>query len=122
MQPYPETAGPGWVNFALHSAQAEKVTLVLQWTHGGEDLPETMEIALNPALHRTGDVWHVSLPVGIRGAMLPMPAPAAAKNGAGAGAPACVLYGYKCDGDPQRGGWRYHPVGLSLPHSRVSLD
>ena len=116
------TAGaPGWVNFALHSAQAEKVTLFLQWTHGGGELPETMEIALNPVLHRTGRVWHVALPVGVRGAMLPMPAPASAGWLEGtelasadqsevALASAAVLYGYKCDGDPQKGGWRFHPA------------
>ena len=103
----PEADGPGWVNFALHSAQAAKITLVLQWTHGGGEAAETMEVALNPSLHRTGDVWHVALPVGMRGAMLPLPAPSSATA---ADDGARVVYGYKCDGDPQAGGWRYHPA------------
>jgi hypothetical protein len=72
------TAGPGWCNFALHSARAQKVTLFLQWRHGDGDAPETMELALNPTTHRTGDVWHVALPVGLPGAVLPMPSPASA--------------------------------------------
>ena len=107
--------GPGWVNFALHSAFASKVTLFLQWTHGDGDAPETMEIALNPTTHKTGDVWHVALPVGSRGAMLPTPAPAsvprvgASDANAGLGHAPAVLYGFKVDGDATRGGWRFHP-------------
>ena len=31
-----QALAPGWVNFALHSAHAEKVTLCLQWAHGDE--------------------------------------------------------------------------------------
>ena len=49
----------------------------------------------------------------VRGAMLPMPAPSSdggAGGGGGDDGGACVLYGYKCDGDPQQGGWRFHPA------------
>lgn len=63
----PISNGAGYVNFALHSAFAETVTLFLQWSSGDDASPETVEIALNPTVHRTGDVWHVALPVGIPG-------------------------------------------------------
>ena len=116
------TAGPGWCNFALHSARAQKVTLFLQWRHGDGDAPETMELALNPTTHRTGDVWHVALPVGMPGAVLPMPSPASA-TGDPSGDPtfgvATVLYGWKVDGDVRRGGWRFHP-GMVLLDPRAS--
>jgi len=107
----PISNGAGYVNFALHSAFAETVTLFLQWSSGDDASPETVEIALNPTVHRTGDVWHVALPVGIPGSILPLPASSACWEGGvhtGTDIPA-VLYGYKCDGDPARGGWRFHP-------------
>jgi hypothetical protein len=63
---------------------------------------EAMDIALNPTAHRTGDVWHIALPVGLAGARLPMPE---------AGGGATVLYGYRCEGDTAgRGGSRFHPA------------
>ena len=111
----PTSEAPGWVNFALHSATAAKVTLFLQWTSHGE-APETLELALNPTVHKTGDVWHVALPFGIEGCVLPVPAHGklARTNHSecleqATDIPA-VLYGYKCDGDPTRGGWRFHPA------------
>ncbi len=116
------TAGPGWCNFALHSARAAKVTLFLQWRHGDGDAPETMELALNPTTHRTGDVWHVALPVGMPGAVLPMPSPGSAVCDAGApgdSGVATVLYGWKVDGDVRRGGWRFHP-GMVLLDPRAA--
>lgn len=115
------TAGPGWCNFALHSARAAKVTLFLQWRHGDGDAPETMELALNPSTHRTGDVWHVALPVGMPGAVLPMPSPGSAvgEGGDPARGVAAVLYGWKVDGDVRRGGWRFHP-GMVLLDPRAS--
>ena len=115
------TAGPGWCNFALHSARAAKVTLFLQWRHGDGDAPETMELALNPTTHKTGDVWHIALPVGMPGAVLPMPSPGSAAGEGGD--PACgvarVLYGWKVDGDVRRGGWRFHP-GMVLLDPRAT--
>jgi pullulanase/glycogen debranching enzyme len=115
------TAGPGWCNFALHTARAAKVTLFLQWRHGDGDAPETMELALNPSTHRTGDVWHVALPVGMPGAVLPMPSPGSAvgEGGDPARGVAAVLYGWKVDGDVRRGGWRFHP-GMVLLDPRAS--
>ena len=107
----PISNGPGYVNFALHSGCADKVTLFLQWCTGDGATPNTMEIALNPTVHRTGDVWHVALPVGIPGSILPLPASSASWEGGADPRINCptVLYGYKCDGDPARGGWRFHP-------------
>ena len=136
--------GPGWVNFALHSARAAKVALVLQWTYGDEgadEAPETLEFALNPTAHRTGDVWHVALPVGIRGGILPMPrspggdrpdSDASAAVGPGSGSSfsafdassrgATILYGFKLDGDPRAGGWRFHPAQVMFDPRAVSLQ
>ena len=124
------TSGPGWVNFALHSSRAQKVTLFLQYKHAGDELPETMEFALNCTTHKTGDVWHVALPVGMRGAILPMPCPGSAvSNDTGNSGTASkdtynnslatVLYGWKCDGDVRAGGWRFHP-GLVLFDPRAT--
>jgi hypothetical protein len=47
----------GLLNFAVASAHATEVSLVLE--ADGEQL---LELALDPVLHRTGDVWHVALP------------------------------------------------------------
>ena len=128
------TTGPGWVNFALHSSRAAKVTLFVQYKHGDGDSPETMEFALNPSAHKTGDVWHIALPVGMRGAILPMPAPASAVQGGEGGVGGAlsdgysnhnnspiaeVLYGWKCDGEVRLGGWRFHP-GMVLFDPRAT--
>ena len=44
-----QALAPGWVNFALHSAHAEKVTLCLQWAHGDEgEEPEVGWCRLTP--------------------------------------------------------------------------
>ena len=74
-----------------------------------------MEIALNPTTHKTGDVWHVALPVEFARRDAPTPAPAsvprvgASDANAGLGHAPAVLYGFKVDGDATRGGWRFHP-------------
>ncbi|KAK9829065.1 hypothetical protein WJX72_003715 [[Myrmecia] bisecta] len=77
--------GKAGINFALFSQHATKVTLVLFDASG----KETQQIPLDPAAHRTGDIWHVAV----------------------AGLPSSgVLYGYKVDGE---GGWetghRWYP-------------
>ena len=107
---------------AAQRARGEaKVTLFLQWRHGDGDAPETMELALNPSTHRTGDVWHVALPVGMPGAVLPMPSPGSAvgEGGDPARGVAAVLYGWKVDGDVRRGGWRFHPGDGPAGSARV---
>ena len=52
-----ERSQRGLLNFAVASAHATEVSLVLE-----ADGEELLELALDPALHRTGDVWHVALP------------------------------------------------------------
>ena len=118
--PPPGRAG---ATFALHSARAAKVTLFLQWRHGDGDAPETMELALNPSTHRTGDVWHVALPVGMPGAVLPMPSPGSAvgEGGDPARGVAAVLYGWKVDGDVRRGGGGSTPGWSCWIRARPSL-
>jgi glycogen operon protein len=44
------------VNFAVFSRHAERINLVLFEPHHDEPIAE---IALDPAVHRTGDVWHI---------------------------------------------------------------
>ncbi|HVS34175.1 MAG TPA: glycogen debranching protein GlgX [Gemmataceae bacterium] len=55
-RPFGPTPGPDGVNFAVFSRHAEAVSLVL--FRDGHDEP-LAEIALDPALNKTGDVWHV---------------------------------------------------------------
>eukprot|EP00897_Mesotaenium_endlicherianum_P008367 jgi/Mesen1/7559/ME000392S06818 len=60
----PDNLGATWgkdgsVNFALYAKHAQGVTLCL---YNAEDAEPTLEIDLEPALHRTGDVWHIKLP------------------------------------------------------------
>ncbi len=55
-RPFGPTPGPGGVNFAVFSRHAEAVSLVL-FKEGQEEA--LAEIALDPARHKTGDVWHV---------------------------------------------------------------
>jgi hypothetical protein len=81
------------INFAVHSRAAASLVLYLQWD-GGE-----LELALDPRLNRTGDVWHVALPLGGAGAVLPAPA---AASGAGGGS--SLLYGYRAAGGASESG------------------
>ena len=119
----PNSKAPGYVNFALHSAVAEKVTLFIQWSWGNGGEPDTIEIALNPTVHRTGDVWHVALPIGFPGGILPFPAKSSSAGicASGENDHPTVLYGYKCDGDPTRGGWRFHPGMVMFDPRATSL-
>src|SRR5947207_10956408 len=55
-RPFGPTPGPGGVNFAVFSRHADAVSLVL--FKEDQDEPLT-EIPLDPARHKTGDVWHV---------------------------------------------------------------
>ncbi|CAL5094772.1 unnamed protein product [Urochloa decumbens] len=49
----------GSVNFAVYSKSAKGVALCLFDSRGGEE--PALELELDPYVHRTGDVWHVSL-------------------------------------------------------------
>ncbi len=46
------------INFALFSKEAEKVSLCLYSSHGA---PPFFETALDPHVHKTGDIWHVCI-------------------------------------------------------------
>jgi isoamylase len=54
-RPFGATVRPDGVNFAVFSRHAERVHLVLY--RRGQEEP-VAEIALDPRLHKTGDVWH----------------------------------------------------------------
>jgi glycogen operon protein len=55
-RPFGATPHPGGVNFAVFSRHAHRVELVL-FREGHEE--PVAEIPLDPATHRTGDVWHI---------------------------------------------------------------
>src|SRR5262245_47010139 len=55
-RPFGATPRPGGVNFAVFSRHAQRVHLVL--FREGQEEPIT-EIPLDPAVNKTGDVWHV---------------------------------------------------------------
>jgi len=59
-QPLPlgPAAKPGGVNFALFSRHAEGVSLVI-FTSGQEE--PLAEIAFDPEINRTGDIWHIMI-------------------------------------------------------------
>ena len=89
--PYGSTVTPDGINFALFSRHAETVTLVVASGHR----PDWVEFPLDPAHHRTGDVWHALL----------------------VGAPDDLRYGYRISGP-------YDPLGSghAYDHSRILLD
>ena len=89
-----EAAGSGEFNVAVLSRHATACTLVLQY---GEN---TLELALNPISHRTGNVWHVSVPFG--GPSDVLHAPTREDD---------VTYGFRFEGDPEgRAGSRFFPA------------
>jgi isoamylase len=55
-RPFGATVRQGGINFALFSRHAQRVDLVL--FREGQEEP-LAEIALDPVLNRTGDVWHI---------------------------------------------------------------
>ncbi|GJP31200.1 hypothetical protein CLOM_g9886 [Closterium sp. NIES-68] len=76
----------GSVNFAVYSRYAEGVALCLYLP---DDAQPTLEIDLEPSIHRTGDVWHVSIDA--------------------ADVSSFTRYGYRVKGDPDwEGGNRFH--------------
>jgi len=102
---FDETTGRGAFNVAVLSRHATQCALVLQW---GEN---TMELGLNPISHRTGNVWHVSLPFG--GATDLLPAPTRADD---------ILYGFRFEGDPEgRGGSRFFPAQVLFDPRAMEL-
>jgi len=85
------------VNFVLFSRHATRVRLELY--QNADDSSPTKIIDLDPARHRTGDVWHVWL----------------------RGIPAGQLYGYRIEGPYQpEQGHRFNPYKLLLdPFARA---
>ena len=86
--PLGSTPGPDGTNFAVHSPRATRLTLVLFAREG----TPAAEITLDPARHRSGDVWHVFLP-GVR---------------AGAG------YAWRADGPQHDPRYTFDPSALLL--------
>ncbi len=97
-RPFGATPREGGVNFAVFSRHAHRVDLVL--FQPGREEP-VAEIALDPALNRTGDVWHVF----VRG--LPLPA----------------LYGYRVHGpSAPKAGHGFNPRAIVLDPYAPSLS
>ena len=57
-RPFGATPRPDGVNFAVFSRHAHAVTLVL-FREGREE--PVAEVALDPAVNKTGDIWHIFL-------------------------------------------------------------
>ncbi len=95
--PFGATKTAAGLNFSLFSRHAEQVTLLLYAS--GRDKP-VAEIALDPQINKTGDVWHIlvhDLDQRIR-------------------------YGYRLAGpyDPQGAGHYYSPGNILLdPYARA---
>ncbi len=54
------SSGDDWVNLSLFSRHAESVSLVI-CDPAAQEATELLEIHLDPAVHRSGDIWHVRL-------------------------------------------------------------
>ena len=95
----------GAFNISVLSRYATAVSLVLQWREN------TMELALNPISHRTGNVWHIEVPYGGEGDVLHAPT-----------RDDDVLYGFRCEGDPEgRGGSRFFPAQVLFDPRAIEL-
>lgn len=77
--PLGSTVQEGGVNFSLFSRHAEKVVLVIEITDDFSSGP--IEVELDPAINKTGDIWHIFLLVD----------------------PSKILYGYKIHGISEQG-------------------
>jgi glycogen operon protein len=89
-RPFGATVRPGGVNFAVFSRHAQRVDLLL-FDDGREE--PFIEFALDPAIHRTGDMWHVM----VHGLQPP------------------VVYGYRAHGPAApKSGHRFNPRAVLL--------
>jgi len=103
-EPLGATVGSTAVNFAVASRAATAVSLVLIRDRSRAGQENTcLEVALDPYLNRTGDIWHVSL------------------SGLDLGA---LRYGWRLEGDPSwRGRGRFNPSRVMLdPYSKLVAD
>ena len=89
--PLGSTITPQGVNFALFSRHAAAVTLVVA---PDPEQRAWVEIALDPRIHKTGDIWHILL----------------------CDAPPALRYGYRIDGrhDPEGSGHFFEPARILL--------
>jgi glycogen operon protein len=95
-QPFGATLRAGGINFAVCSRHAEGVHLVF-FKEGHEE--PIVEIPLDPAVHKTGDIWHILV----------------------RGLPADLLYGYRVFGPmAAKAGHRFNPNTIVLdPYARA---
>jgi isoamylase len=95
-RPFGATPHANGINFAVFSRHAQSVTLVL-FKEGREE--PIAEIALDPTLHKTGDVWHVFV----------------------SGLTPDVLYGYRVNGVfAPKAGHRFNNKAIVLdPYARA---
>ena len=91
-EPMGPTVRPDGVNFAIHSAAATRVELLL-FDNITDRMPSQV-IPLDPEVNRTGDTWHVFVE----------------------GLPNRCLYNYRADGpyDPEGTGHRFNPAKALL--------
>ena len=58
--PLGATVTPGGVNFCVYAKHATGIDI--QFFYAAEDLTPMRVVTLDPAVHRTGEYWHVLLP------------------------------------------------------------
>ena len=90
---------PEGINFAIFSRNAEQVELIIDF-HGPESESQRLTFPLQPGYNRTGDIWHILLPLN----------------------PQNISYGYRMDGcsAPAEQGTLYNPDNILLdPYSRM---
>lgn len=61
--PLGATVVPDGINFAIFSRHATKVELVIATYDSSGSLHEQIDIPLDPELNKTGDIWHILLPI-----------------------------------------------------------
>ncbi len=90
------------INFSIFARHANRVFLILDLDHSTEPTPEHVEIELNSAENRTGDMWHILIISTLEG----------------------VSYGFRMDGPgkAQNNGHSYNPAQILIdPYSRALL-
>ncbi|MBE0585935.1 MAG: glycogen-debranching protein, partial [Desulfofustis sp.] len=97
--PLGPSSGDGWINLSLFARHAETVTLVIR-DPAAPDTRTPFEITLDPAINRSGDIWHARLATDRQ-----------------------LCYGYRIDGTPaEQDGFSFFPDRVLIdPYARHLL-
>ena len=97
--PLGATILPDGINFAVFSRHAQEVELIIEVPGNNETPPATYSYRLKPGYNRTGDIWHIFLPLYWQD----------------------IRYGYRIDGvsDPKVTGTRFNAGDILIdPYAR----